>query len=905
MKPRLFLIDSFALAYRSHYAFIKNPLLTSTGLHTSVLFGYLSQIFRILEEEKPSHLAIVKDLSGPTFRHQFYSSYKAQRKPMPEELREQLPALDRFFHLAQIPVLSQEGFEADDIMASLALHAKDNGFEVFILTKDKDLMQIVDDQIKLYESGSRRDPPLIRGPKEVEEKFGVPPAQMGDLLALMGDSADNIPGVPQVGPKTALGLIKTFGNITNLYKNIHKVDKASLREKLHTYREQLQLSQKLVQLATQVPIPVPLEALQVHPPVLSEISEYLKEWELHSLQTALSKAYPQGPSPLPSNYQAARGHYELLKPSDATSFIEQAFNAKTVALDTETTGLNVYTDQLVGLCISIEAQKGYYLPCGHSTDNLWTQEQLLQLILRPLFENPALDLIFHNAKFDLHILKNLGLSYPKGRVADTLIMAHLLDPGKRGLSLDELIHKNFGYAMIPIEQLIGPKGKDQKNFKDVPVAQAVSYGAEDADFTLRLYWSLLPKLEKNSLNIPLWEVEMPLLPVLLAMEEKGICIDQTVLNALETEQKEELAQLEAQVWSLAGHQFNLSSTQQTAEVLFEKLGLEGGKKNKTGLSTDQATLYKLKGSHPCIDPLLEYRELHKLLSTYTSTLPQMVHPHSGRIHTSFSQTIAATGRLSSINPNLQNIPIRTLAGKKIRAAFISAPGKILLSADYSQIELRILAHLSKDPALIEAYQNNQDIHTLTAAALYQVAQDKVDANMRRSAKVVNFGILYGMGSYRLASELGIPREQAKNFITSYFNRFPCIEPFFQNTLDKARRLGYVETLSGRRRYLPELLSDNRLIREGAERMAANTPIQGSAADLIKHAMVRIHKALQHQPLPCQLLLQVHDELVFECDPDSLPQISLLIKESMENALRLSVPLKVELGQSPTWLGAHG
>lgn len=904
MRRRLFLIDSFALAYRSHYAFIKSPLINSEGKHTSTLFGYISHILRIIEEESPTHFAVVKDTSGPTFRHQFYSEYKAQRKPMPIELREQLPALEKFLHLAQIPLLSLEGYEADDILATLAVQARDKDFDVYLVTKDKDLMQVVDDHICLYEPGTRKEPAIRRGPKEVEEKFGVPPKLIGDLLALMGDSADNIPGVPQVGPKTALELIKEFGSVDNLYKNIHKVDKRTLREKLHKHRDELVLSQKLVQLELNTPIHIDLDTLVAHAPNTEDVIAFLKEWELTSLIPMVARAYPTGQSNTVNTYKAPRGEYIALDPANAAHVLSQIENTKVVAIDTETTSLDTISAELVGLCISCEDQKAYYLPCGHRDGNLWSARQVCDDFLKPLFENPALDLVFHNAKYDLRVLRKYGLGNPKGRLIDTMVAASMLDPGKRGISLDDLANKYFGYQKITTEELIGPKGKDQKSFADVSVEAATQYGAEDADFTLRLWKALEPKLQEQNLQNPYWEVEMPLLPILIGMEEKGICIDTQVLNDLKIEQEIELDRLEKQVWALAGHEFNLSSTQQTADVLYEKLGLESGKKNKTGLSTDAATLQKIKHEHACIPPILEHRELHKLLSTYVSVLPDMVHAKTGRIHTNFSQTIAATGRLSSINPNLQNIPIRTEAGKKIRASFIPAPGYVLLSADYSQIELRILAHLSGDPALRAAYASNQDIHTLTASALYQVEAAEVTSTMRRSAKVVNFGVLYGMGAYRLANELEIPRETAKQFIENYFKRYERIEPFFAETIDFARKNGYVETIAGRRRYVPELLSDNRVIRESTERVATNTPIQGSAADLIKTAMIRIDAKLRHDPIDCTLLLQVHDELVFEVAHSDVERATTMIRSCMEGAMMLSVPLLVEIGIGNNWLKAH-
>ncbi|MFC1584809.1 DNA polymerase I [Fibrobacterota bacterium] len=901
----LFLIDSSALAYRSYYAFIKNPLINSQGRQTSVIYGFASQILRLIQEEHPSHLAIVRDLKKPTFRHKLFDQYKANRKPMPDEMKEQLPCIEEFIEATGIAELSREGFEADDILGTLAQTAEKAGLKVYLVTRDKDLMQVVTDSICLYEPGARDQPATCRGPKEVESKFGVGPEKMVDLLSLVGDSSDNVPGVRKVGPKTAADLLQTYGSLENIYEHVDLISRKALRENLKKDRDQAFLSRQLIQLDCKVGLEKTIDDLIYRPIDREKTSAFLKKWELTSLLTYLpekSAAKPEAPA-----VQDRKSDYRLLEAGPSTDdFISELQKAPVLAMDTETTGLDKLTADLVGICVSSSAGTGWYAPVGHHQGtNISLSE--MKRIFKSIFSHSGKKLIFHNAKFDQALLERNGLmpDVPPHHAADTMIAAHLLNPGARGLSLDALALKHFGHRMISIESLIGKKGKDQKSFAEVPVAQAITYGAEDADITLRLWNALEPELKKRGQLELFTDLEMRLLPVLHKMELKGVSLNADSLERLSQSMAGEIRDLEQNIYSHAGEEFNIESTRQLGGILFEKLGLKKGKKTKTGYSTDAAVLAGLKGSHPIIADLLDFRELIKLKNTYVDVLPGLINARTNLVHTSYSQTITATGRLSSLNPNLQNIPIRSDHGKKIRECFISRSDKyLLLAADYSQIELRILAHLSADPGLVEAYQKGLDIHTQTASALYHVPEHQVTPDQRRNAKVVNFGVIYGMGPLRLSRELSISREEASQFIENYFKRYAGVREFIKNTLDTARKQGYVETVSGRRRYLPELASDNRMARENAERMAVNTPVQGSAADLIKKAMIDIDWNLETAGMDCDMLLQVHDELVFEVVKADVERASSLIRNTMENALRFSVPLVVDIDAGSTWLEAH-
>lgn len=962
----LYLIDVSALAYRSFYAFIKNPLKNSKGQETSAIYGFASHILRLIKECEPTHIAFVKDLPKPTFRHALYDEYKAHRKPMPEGLVGQLPIIDEFVGMSGLRTVALEGYEADDVMATLALKAKAMGMKVYIVTRDKDMMQLVDDDIFLFELGKSNEGSLITGAKEVKEKMGVPPEKIVDYLSLIGDASDNVPGVAKIGPKGAIELLQTYGTLEGIYKNVGSISKKGTRENLIAGEKDALLSKRLVTLDCNLSLPLTVDDLRYQSVNVPALSAFLEEWELKSLlrfipgpkrtsasgraaapvaREALAMAGPavagvvaeasgaladtdpaaasaeaaetspaSDPEAYPATAPSENLRYDLVDTAEALeSLCRKLAAAAVIAVDTETTDLDNKVAKLVGICLSVEAETGYYIPVGHKEGvNLSIDE--VRAALKPILDDAGKRLLFHNAKYDLPILDRHGLMPSDierpGKLVDTMVAAYLANPGERRLSLDDLSIRHFAHEMIPIEQLIGkpgrgPAGKAQKNFSEVPIADACRYGAEDADITFRL-WEVYEKdLEEKGLIRLFFDMEMALLPVLMAMEARGITLDVEALSLLSDRLKEEIKRLEEGIHAAAGQPFNINSPMQLQEILFDKLGLKAGKKTKTGYSTDADVLSKLEGEHPIISMLLDHRESTKLLNTYVEALPTMVHPVTRRVHTSYSQVIAATGRLSSINPNLQNIPIRTSLGREVRSCFTaSSEDTVLLCADYSQIELRLLAHLSGDPALKEAYRKGLDIHTRTAAALYRIPEDRVTSEMRRSAKVVNFGVLYGMGAHRLASQLKIPRAEAASFIENYFSTYAAVESYIRETIDRGRKQGYVETLSGRRRYLPELLSDNRMLMENAERIAANTPIQGSAADLIKIAMIRIHRLLEVEPMEVEMLLQVHDELVFEVRKSSVERATAMIKAEMEGAMTLDVPLVVEVGTGRTWLEAH-
>ncbi len=928
--PSLYLIDVSAVAYRSFFAFIKTPLKVKAGPHagqeTSALFGFAQHTLRLLAERKPDYIAFVKDLKGPTIRHEMDANYKAHRKPMPDGLQSQLPLIDAFVDKSGLRTVSLPGYEADDVMATLATQACARGWDTFLVTRDKDMMQLVNDCIYLFELGKQNEPSQVIDAACVKEKWGVAPDRIRDLLSIMGDSSDNVPGVAGIGPKGAIELLETYGTLEGVLRNKGSIAKKGLREKIIAHEADARLSMELVTLHCDLTLPVSLDDLAC--PGVNEdgLKEILLEYELRSLVKLIPAAGGKGPV-VPEGVEAAearragapeydtepgmsgastRGTYVLVNSEEGLGAMLTDLAAhKTWAIDTETTGLDNRTAGLVGLCLSGEPGKGYYVAVGHAEGPNLAPDKLGEALL-PLLEESDRQLVFHNARYDVTILRRHGLLPANwdrpGKLVDTMIAAFLCNSGSREISLDSLALKHFGHTMIPIENLIG-KGRNQKSFADAPQDQACEYGAEDADFTLRLWQVLEKELEDKRQTQLFRTMEMPLLPVLIGMEDKGILVDKTRLHDLSEAMKHEVDRLESEIHDHAGRVFNVASPVQLQQVLFVDLGLQTGKKTKTGFSTDAAVLERLEGEHPIVGSVLEYREVSKLRSTYAETLPGLIRPDTGRVHTTYSQVIAATGRLSSVNPNLQNIPIRTELGRKIRGCFVAAPGKVFLCADYSQIELRMLAHLSGDPALREAYRQNLDIHARTAAALYGVPEDAVTADMRRAAKVVNFGVLYGMGAHRLAGQLKITYAEAKRFIDNYFATYERVGAYITETVSQGRARGYVETISGRRRYIPELLSDNRVLRENAERIAANTPIQGSAADLIKIAMIRLHDKLRDGALPCAMLLQVHDELVFEVDQAAVTEASHLVKQEMEQAMTLSVPLIAEVGIGKTWVEA--
>jgi len=909
-KPQLYLIDSFALAFRMFFAFQRNPLTSSQGVPTSVVFGYWNTILRLLRERDVTHVAIVKDMGKPTFRHEMHSEYKSHRKEMPEEMVEQLPVLESLSEISGIPVLGTEGYEADDLMATIARKARDEGADVYLVTKDKDMMQIVDDSIRLIQLGKAGEGPEIIGRAEVEAKFGVPPEQMRDLLALMGDSADNVPGVAKVGPKTASQLLNDYGTLEGVYENLDKITRKALHANLEKGKEEAFLSQELVTLVDVPDLHQDLHTLRYHGLNTDAMRAKFNELDLYSLVRHLDAlgrseaSAAQGEVVVPDQDEP---EYQLVTPGNLDEFLQDMQSWKSMALDTETSGLDVLTADLVGLCLSADKDKGYYLPLAHENQTDGGSVNLDQgkvlVALQEWLNDESHLVVMHNAKFDLRILAQAGVMV-QARLADTMIASYLLNSGSRQHSLDYLVQQHLGHEMIPIESLIG-KGKGQKSFASLSVDEAWKYGAEDAVYTWRLWEILEPELESNEQMELFSDLEMPLVRCLDEMETRGVRLDPARLEDLQSELQERLEQVRQEVIEHAGKEFNIASPKQLADILFVDLGLTHGRKTKTGYSTNAAVLEELRDEHPIIPLVLEYRELNKLLNTYLEPLPKQIHSQTGRLHTSFSQTVAATGRLSSISPNLQNIPIRTEYGRKIRSAFVARDDDyVILAADYSQIELRVLAHLSDDAALIEAYRNGEDIHRQTAAAVFHVFPEMVDDRMRRQAKAVNFGVLYGMSAFRLARDFKISRREAQDFIEAYFDHYPGIKSYSEAVVAEAAKNGFVQTLAGRRRYLPEINSSNGNERAMAERMALNSPVQGSAADIIKKAMILLDHEIRKSDLEIHMLLQVHDELVFEVRKDQVKDAAALIREVMETAWELKVPLLADTGWGESWLEAH-
>ncbi len=956
MPKTLLLLDSYALAFRMFYAYSQNPLKNSQGEDVSMMHGYWGAVLRILAKHKPTHFAIARDVAHTkTFRHELYPDYKANRGPMPEEMAAQMPLLGESLEASGIPLLSEPGYEADDVLASTAVAAVEAGFDsVVILSKDKDMSQIVTDKIHLFHLTKGADG-IDFGPEQVMEKYGLPPEKIRDYLALMGDASDNVPGVPKVGPKTAIQLLNDYGDMDNLYANLDKITKKGLHDNLANNREKAFLSRELVTLQTKRAFSGNLDALEYNGLHVDTLAQMFKDHEINSLLRLLEKVpsksgFVRNDDPNNAGAEGANGDVAIqaacfpvdVPPPyicvDTDEIFEQMkaeFSASSlIGVDTETDGLDPMQCNIVGLCLASadsdgNVAKGYYIPLAH-TDEIgfplpagkggnfdfnkaanWFKEFFADNA--PVADNNGADgasskraFVFHNAKFDLHVLarafKIPQATIDSANIVDTLIAAWMLSPGQSGLGLDNQVMQRLQHEMIPIENLIG-RGKNQITFNRTPIKDATEYGAEDAVYTLRLWEPLRRELEKLDYVKYFFAQEMPLLKVLYQMESVGVAIDVPALKTLEQELAHRIENLEKEICDMAGVEFNIGSPKQLGDVLFDTLGLPEIKKR----STDAVVLEELsfKAPHPIVFAVIEYRELKKMQSTYISVLPTLINPDTRRIHTSFIQWGTATGRLSSRDPNLQNIPVRSDLGKKIRAAFIpQSKDNVILAVDYSQIELRMLAHLSGDAALIESYKEGIDIHARTAAAIYGVDLDAVTSDMRRDAKVVNFGVLYGMTAFRLARDLKIPMSQARDFIDGYFGMYQGVQQFIEDTKAAAHRDGYVETLSGRRRYIAGIDSSDRMESQMAERMAVNTPVQGSAADLIKIAMIRIQKRINEEKLPLKMMLQVHDELVFECPRDQVDAMAQMVKSEMENAMELKVPLVASVGFGENWLEAH-
>jgi len=906
-NPRLFLIDGHALFYRSYFAFIRNPLINSKGENTSAVFGFASSLIKLLNDEKPEYLAVVFDTKEPTFRHDKYPEYKATREKMPDEMVLQFPRITELVEAFDIPQLEKPGYEADDIIATLARQAEKKGIETYMVTGDKDFMQLLTPMVKMYIIRQGKEVEVL-DPEGVSEKLEMTPSQIVDYLALMGDSSDNVPGVPGVGEKTARQLIKDYGTLDNVYNHLEDFSGKSLQQKLKDGKESAYLSRQLVTIDLFVPVKLDMQAMRIEKFQGQKLKQLFEELEFKSLIDRLTE-FIDDEDLATSTFETKKTEYILIKTSKQfDAFMKQLKQQRFFVFDTETTGLNVFDAEIIGLSFCWQTSKAYYLPLNDPESDFSAGEVLKEL--KAVFEDEKIAKGGQNIKFDGLMLNQHDIVI-KNMAFDTMIADYLLNPGTRQHNLDTLAQNYLNYKMIPIEQLIGEKGKSQKNMADLPVVDVYEYACEDADITFQLK-ELLEKELKKTDTLNLFEtLEMPLTGVLLEMEKYGVKLDVDFLSDMSKDLEGQLQDLIKTIYSEAGSEFNINSPQQLGKILFEDLeihkeyGSRRPTKTATGqFSTSEQVLEKYS-QHPLVGKLLEYRKLTKLKSTYVDALPALISKSTGRLHTSFNQTIAATGRLSSSDPNLQNIPIRTEIGRRIRQAFIPAEtGHVILSADYSQIELRIMAHLSGDDGLQDAFAKGEDIHATTAAAIFNIPLEMVNSDHRRKAKEVNFGIIYGISQYGLASRLGISNEEAKKIIDSYFVRFPKVHDYMNHTITFARQHHYVSTILNRRRYIPEIESSNTNVRQNAERMAINTTIQGSAADLIKMAMINIQKDITKKKLKSKMILQVHDELVFEVPEAELEDVQKLVKKRMESAIQLDVPVKVEMGAGKNWLEAH-
>jgi len=897
-KKRLFLIDGSALAYRSYFAFIRTPLINSKGENTSAAFGFANSLMKILKEEELDYIGVVFDTKAPTFRHEIYKEYKSTRAKMPEEMVSQLPRIIELVEGLNIPILEMEGFEADDLMGTLARQAKEKGLEVILVTGDKDFLQLVDEDIKVLNPRKSGEDIEVYDKEKVKEKFGVPVEKVTDLLGLMGDTSDNVPGIPGVGEKIALELIQKFGDLEGVLANADKVKRKNISKNLREHADLARLSKKLVTIETKAPLELDLNLFSRREFDLPKLKELFKELEFSKFLQEIT-----------SREKLEKTRYITVEKEEELKKILSRIEAeKEFAIDTETSSKNPIEAELVGISISLEKGEAFYLPLGHQSEFGSTGEGKnlgLNFVLKefkPLLEDEKIKKIGQNLKYDLEVLKNYGIEL-KGIDFDTMLASYLLNPSGRQHNLSNLTLEYLDYKMMPISDLIG-SGKKQKSFASVPIKSATKYSCEDADITLRLKEVLGPKLKEFCLDKLFYEVEIPLIQVLAKMEMTGVSIDIDYLKKLSSQIDLELSKIVNQIYKLAGKEFNLNSPQQLSKVLFEDLGLTPIRKTakKTIASTDFGVLEELTKIHPLPQKLLEYRQLFKLKSTYVDALPALVNKKTGRVHTSFNQTITATGRLSSSEPNLQNIPIRTEIGSQIRKGFIPKDENyLLLSADYSQIELRILAHFSEDDILMDSFFRDEDIHTRTASEVFGVPLDKVTPEQRRQAKTANFAIIYGVSAYGLSRQMEMTPKEASMFIDIYFKRYSRVQAYLENLIQKTREEGFVTTLLGRRRYIPEIESTNRQKREFAERVAINTPHQGSAADLIKVVMIEIAKALQGKK--SKMILQVHDELVFEVHKSELDKVKEMVKDKMENTVKLKVPIKVDIKVGKNWLEA--
>ncbi len=921
-KKKLFLIDAYALIYRSYYVFIKNPRINSKGMNTSAIFGFINSLEDVLKREQPTHVAVAFDPKGPTFRHEAFEAYKAQREETPEVIRQSVPIIKQIIEAYHIPILEVPYYEADDVIGTIAKQAQKDGFDVFMMTPDKDYGQLVDQHIFMYRPKFGGDYEIL-GVPEILEKYQITSTeQVIDLLGLMGDTADNIPGCPGIGEITAQKLLKTFGNIENLLAHTDQL-KGAQKKKIEGAVEQIKFSKFLATIKTDVPVTFDAEACKQKEPDKETLIQLFTDLEFRNfiqrlngeakseskpsampLQFDLFSTVEEQPAPTTTlaSINTVAHTYHVAETAEQQEELCKLLSAQTAfAFDTETEGLDPLNAPLVGMSFAIQEHEAWYVPVPAEKEAAMKCIERFKVVL----VDKNIHKIGQNIKFDILALRKYNVNVG-GPLFDTMIAHYLLNPELRH-GMDYLAETYLHYQPVPIEQLIGPKGKKQGSMRDVPLEEIKEYAAEDADVTLQLKHYFEPLLQKEGVDDLFYQMEMPLIYVLAEMEAAGVKVDTDALKSSSLELTNQLAELTKEIHELAGCEFNINSTRQVGEVLFDKLQLDTkAKKTKSGgYSTSEDVLEKLRSKHPIIDKLLAYRGIKKLLSTYIDALPELINPQTGKIHTSYNQAVTATGRLSSTNPNLQNIPVRDELGREIRKAFIADNDDcIFFSADYSQIELRIMAHLSGDPHMIEAFCDGKDIHAATAAKIYGIEPSEVTSDMRRKAKTANFGIIYGISVFGLAERLNIPRGEAKELIDGYFKTYPQIRAYMDESIRIAKEKGYVETIFKRKRFLPDINSHNAIVRGYAERNAINAPIQGSAADIIKLAMIHIHQRFEEEHLKSRMILQVHDELNFNVWKEELEQVKAIVIDCMEQVMELRVPLIADYGEGLNWLEAH-
>lgn len=924
-KPKLWLLDAFALIYRAYFAFSQNQMINSRGLNTSAIYGFTTTLYDVLENHHPTHIAVVFDTSSPTERHIEFSEYKANRDEMPDDIRLAIPYIKRIIEGFNIPILFADGYEADDLIGTLAKKAEREGYTTYMMTPDKDFGQLVSDNIFMYKPSRMGNKAEVWGVEEVCQKFEVEdPLQVIDYLGMMGDAVDNIPGIPGVGDKTAKKFIKAYGSMEGLYENTHEL-KGKIKEKVENNKEQAMMSKKLATIIIDAPVDFDPDSLKKDPINKKALEEVFAEVEFRTLSRRIlgdevsitnttggqmdlfgSAADEESKEEAEledfKTIENSSHNYVLIDDNEKLNkLVDQLISCESYCFDTETTSVDVHKAELVGLAFSIKESEAYYLPISENFEE--AQAQLNPF--KTIFSDGSKEVIAQNLKYDYSILTKYGIQL-NGKFFDTMIAHYLIDPDTKH-NMDILAENYLNYKPVSIETLIGKKGKNQGSMRDVEPSQVSEYACEDADITLRLKNIFEPKLEEIGVRKLFDEVEMPLIKVLSAMELEGIKLDKGSLTEFSKELEIDINALSKKIIELAGTDFNIDSPKQLGDILFEVLKIDDkAKKTRTGqYSTSEDTLSKIKDKHDIVPKVLEYRSLKKLKSTYVDSLPELINEDTGRIHTNYMQTVAATGRLSSNSPNLQNIPIRTEKGREIRKAFIARSDEYkLLAADYSQIELRIIAALSQDQGMIEAFKQGLDIHSATASKVFEVPLEQVDREMRSKAKMVNFGIIYGISAFGLSQRLNIKRSEAKEIIDSYFLKYPGIKQYMDGNIDFARKNGFVKTILNRKRYLKDINGRNAVMRGFAERNAINAPIQGSAADIIKIAMIAIHEEFQKQNFKSKMLLQVHDELVFDAHLSEVETIKPIIKSKMENAVKLDVDLLVELDIADNWLEAH-